>query len=380
MAAPPRCWVGVCPGGEGRGGVWEWRKGGSGQKAPSAFGRLAARHGCRFVAPSGDAREEYGGCGGARGVWGADDEGAGRKGAFGARARRAVSWKELKEKGTEEYREGKLAEAVKSYTAALAAEGISDEDRALVLGNRAQCHLRLGEHTLAVEDCSAVLSFDAKNAKALFRRAQALEALGMKTDAVADYKTLLESTPGLPVAREALGRLDPEALAAVTARAGGAGAGAGGARRGVAATAGPAAGAGGALRAPTKEDMRSLASAEAALKAVGRQQAQTRARAVATVKELQSLALQTQHVTSLDPGRRTFRACGRGYIVAPRDELLARLDTDTRAAKKKKDVMDTAIEHLKTRHQEAQDTWIESYNSVRKSMGQPPVPKTAFSS
>ena len=41
--------------------------------------------------------------------------------------------------------------------------------------------------------------------------------------------------------------------------------------------------------------------------------------------------------------------------------------------------MDTAVEHLKARQQ---DTWIEAYNSVRKSIGQAPqaVPKAAFSS
>jgi hypothetical protein len=40
-------------------------------------------------------------------------------------------------------------------------------------------------------------------------------------------------------------------------------------------------------------------------------------------------------------------------------------------------VMDTAVEHLKARQQ---DTWIEAYNSVHKSIGQAPVPKAAFSS
>ena len=208
-------------------------------------------------------------------------------------------------------------------------------------------------------------------------RASALEGLGMKAEAVRDYKAVLTLNATLTAARAGLRRLDPTAAAEIASAERAARQSAASARAvatsGGGSSAGPV-----AARAPSSEDMRLLAAAEANMKRVIRQLQQARGRGAGTAQEVRMLQLQKNHVTTLDASRRTFRACGRAYLLAPRDELVKRLDDDLEAAGKRKAVIDTTIHHLSARQQEAQDGWVDAYNTVRQSMGLPPAAKDAF--
>ncbi len=68
------------------------------------------------------------------------------------------------------FRAGKVAEALELYTSVLKASDLSTSDRATTIANRAQCHLKLGNHSAAVDDCTACLTISPGNVKALFRR------------------------------------------------------------------------------------------------------------------------------------------------------------------------------------------------------------------
>ena len=62
-----------------------------------------------------------------------------------------------------------MLQAVEHYNTALAA----DPDLTAAQNNRAMCLLKLGRHTEAEAECSAVLSREAQNVKALLRRGTA---------------------------------------------------------------------------------------------------------------------------------------------------------------------------------------------------------------
>jgi tetratricopeptide (TPR) repeat protein len=62
-------------------------------------------------------------------------------------------------------------------------------------GNLASCYLQLGRWRECEEQCAAVLHGDATNRKALYRRGQALTALGKHAEAVTDLKAALWASP-----------------------------------------------------------------------------------------------------------------------------------------------------------------------------------------
>jgi tetratricopeptide (TPR) repeat protein len=118
--------------------------------------------------------------------------------------------------GNAAYKGAQYQEAIRKYNAALA---FVDEDlliqlqgfhydrametRLPALLNASACHLKLGEYHAVVSAASQVLSHDARNAKALFRRGAARHALGQTEHAMADLKAAREVAPGdAGIARE----------------------------------------------------------------------------------------------------------------------------------------------------------------------------------
>lgn len=81
----------------------------------------------------------------------------------------AEEWKAHKAEGNEAYRAQDFPRAIEKYTDALQHE-MPDKERATILSNRAQCHLRGKSYEAVVEDCTASLTLDPENVKALFRR------------------------------------------------------------------------------------------------------------------------------------------------------------------------------------------------------------------
>lgn len=95
--------------------------------------------------------------------------------------------KQLKEEGNECFREKRYNKAVQLYTASL-----EKHLEPVVLGNRAQSYLNLNHYEHTIMDCNRSLQLDPLFIKALFRRASALEAMGLYSQARKDLERLLK--------------------------------------------------------------------------------------------------------------------------------------------------------------------------------------------
>lgn len=106
------------------------------------------------------------------------------------------SVEELSAAGNESFRNGQFAEASAIYSRALKAlqaQGSSDPQKESVLySNRAACHLKDGNCTDCVQDCTSALALVPFSLKPLLRRASAYEALEKYPLAYVDYKTVLQ--------------------------------------------------------------------------------------------------------------------------------------------------------------------------------------------
>lgn len=74
------------------------------------------------------------------------------------------------------------------YTQALDAAPEAAAERAVYFGNRAACHLKLGQHADAAADCSAALEVQPGYIKVLLRRSTAYEALDELERALMDVQ------------------------------------------------------------------------------------------------------------------------------------------------------------------------------------------------
>lgn len=68
--------------------------------------------------------------------------------------RMSADTENLREKGNEYFKSGKLEDAVSCYTKALSSGSLKDADRAVLYKNRAACYLKLGRNSEAVNDAS----------------------------------------------------------------------------------------------------------------------------------------------------------------------------------------------------------------------------------
>ena len=100
---------------------------------------------------------------------------------------------DAKELGNEAFKEKNLDEAVLQYTRGLErCQGTAQtEERSKLLANRSAAHAKRGSHVAVVTDCSSCLALEGAYVKALVRRANALEKLGHRLEAIED----LEAAP-----------------------------------------------------------------------------------------------------------------------------------------------------------------------------------------
>ena len=82
----------------------------------------------------------------------------------------------IRERGNKAFADGDFGTAIRAYTAAL--DECNDDQRAVLLCNRATCYLRVSESEMARADCEAAIDCDPENAKAKYRYAQTLSKLG----------------------------------------------------------------------------------------------------------------------------------------------------------------------------------------------------------
>ena len=112
----------------------------------------------------------------------------------------------LKQEGSAHLKAGRHDSAAQSYTRALDS-GPTAAESAVLLANRALANLKLGKHSACVADCDAALQLESRYAKAMYRRAQAHEALGELSEAFRDVRELLNIEPSNGDAQKLAARL-----------------------------------------------------------------------------------------------------------------------------------------------------------------------------
>jgi len=118
--------------------------------------------------------------------------------------------------------DGTRGRAAAGYTKALVlcSPGEGNAQAAALYANRAECHRQLGSPCEVVRDCSAALLLHPGHAKALRRRALALEALERFSGAAEDYEALEAlGGEGAPAARLGARRCRTSAKDAATCAA-----------------------------------------------------------------------------------------------------------------------------------------------------------------
>ncbi|XP_004585896.1 mitochondrial import receptor subunit TOM34 [Ochotona princeps] len=117
----------------------------------------------------------------------------------------------LRAAGNQSFRNGQYAEASALYGRALRvlqARGSSDpEEESVLYSNRAACHLKDGNCSDCIKDCTSALALVPFGIKPLLRRASAYEALEKYTLAYVDYKTVLQIDENLMPALEGINRM-----------------------------------------------------------------------------------------------------------------------------------------------------------------------------
>ncbi|CAG5119653.1 unnamed protein product, partial [Candidula unifasciata] len=101
---------------------------------------------------------------------------------------------DLKEKGNSLFRSGQYGEAIEQYSQAIE-ELEKDSDQhvnlSVLLSNRAVCHLKTGNLSQTVSDCTHSLQLVPHGSKTLLRRAAAYEGLEKYAEAYVDYKHVI---------------------------------------------------------------------------------------------------------------------------------------------------------------------------------------------
>lgn len=112
----------------------------------------------------------------------------------------------LKAQGNELFKVGDYVGALEKYTDALKCTD-QDNDKAIVLNNRAAANIKLRRYDDAIKDASEVLELVPTDLKALYRRSQAYEALGKIDEAFKDARNVLHLDPKNAAIQQSLQRL-----------------------------------------------------------------------------------------------------------------------------------------------------------------------------
>ncbi|XP_011685099.1 PREDICTED: protein unc-45 homolog B [Wasmannia auropunctata] len=118
-----------------------------------------------------------------------------------------ITAQEWKEKGNEEFNKGNWSEALSHYTNALKLVKEDNAETAVYYKNRAAVYLKLCDYERVIKDCDDALKICFNDPKALFRRCQALEALGRFEEAYRDARNILLSDPGNKIIQPIAARL-----------------------------------------------------------------------------------------------------------------------------------------------------------------------------
>lgn len=104
---------------------------------------------------------------------------------------------EAKMIGNSLFKTGKYEKAIEFYTRAIDLSPGDTEEKASYFCNRAACHQQVHAYKSVISDCESALAINPNHAKALLRRAIALEGLEKWQRALDDYNRVNQLTPGL---------------------------------------------------------------------------------------------------------------------------------------------------------------------------------------
>jgi tetratricopeptide (TPR) repeat protein len=117
----------------------------------------------------------------------------------------------IKIDANELFKAGKIDDAIKMYTRAIAKCNVKDEKEKIVgadiYANRAACQRQLYHPKKCIDDCTAAIELNPYHTKAYIRRAQSLESLEKWKDALADFEKALMYSPGVSVAVQGASRI-----------------------------------------------------------------------------------------------------------------------------------------------------------------------------
>jgi len=116
----------------------------------------------------------------------------------------------IKAEANEMFKSGRIEDAVKKYTAGIAACEDNPKDllvKADLYANRAACHRQLYASKKVVADCTSALKYNPNHVKALIRRAQANESLEKFKEALNDFQQATYLAPGTSVAMQGASRI-----------------------------------------------------------------------------------------------------------------------------------------------------------------------------
>ncbi|KAM8775140.1 mitochondrial import receptor subunit TOM34 [Rhynchonycteris naso] len=123
----------------------------------------------------------------------------------------ADSVERLRAAGNESFRNGQFAEAATFYSRALRVlqeQGpAAPEEESVLYSNRAACHLKDGNCSDCIRDCTSALALVPFSMKPLLRRASAYEALEKYPLAYVDYKIVLQIDGSVRSALEGVNRM-----------------------------------------------------------------------------------------------------------------------------------------------------------------------------
>lgn len=113
-----------------------------------------------------------------------------------------------KDEGNAAFKAKNYPKAIELYTAALELDPNNKDLNSKILQNRAQAYTTVKEYDKAISDCTEALRLDPGYVKATKIRAKAYAGAERWEDAVRDYKSVAESSPGEPGIQEDIRRAE----------------------------------------------------------------------------------------------------------------------------------------------------------------------------
>ncbi|XP_078410955.1 mitochondrial import receptor subunit TOM34-like [Cetorhinus maximus] len=118
---------------------------------------------------------------------------------------------QLKNAGNDLFRHGQFAQAAGRYSEAISGLRQSGtkctEDLSVLHSNRAACHLKIGNCSECIKDCTVSLELVPFMLKPLLRRAAAYETLERYPQAYVDFKTAVQVDSSAQVAQDGMNRM-----------------------------------------------------------------------------------------------------------------------------------------------------------------------------